>query len=102
MLTARKVNTFWLNVSQAYEDLSDRVNLSSASELLIELLFLNNKFKINNNKKVFHFKEWTSNDICFVKDLLKEGGNCIHVQKFNQKYDIRVQFLDYPGCINII
>ena len=54
MLTARKVNPFWINVFQAYENLSDRVDLNSASELLIELLFLNNKFKIN--KKCFILK----------------------------------------------
>ena len=47
MLTARKVNPFWINVFETYENLSDRVGLNSASELLIESLFLNNKFKIN-------------------------------------------------------
>ena len=47
VLAARKVNPFWINVFQAYENLSDRVGLNSASELLIESLFLNNKFKIN-------------------------------------------------------
>ena len=30
MLTARKVNPFWINVFQAYENLSDRVDLNSA------------------------------------------------------------------------
>ena len=63
MLTARKVNPFWINVFETYENLSDRVGLNSASELLIEPLFLNNKFKID--KKVFHFKEWTSKNIFF-------------------------------------
>ena len=66
MLTARKVNPFWINVFETYENLSDRVGLNSASELLIEPLFLNDKFKINNNNnKVFHFKEWTSKNIFF-------------------------------------
>ena len=30
MLTARKVNPFWINVFQAYENFSDRVDLNSA------------------------------------------------------------------------
>ena len=30
VLTARKVNPFWINVFQAYENLSDRVDLNSA------------------------------------------------------------------------
>ena len=60
MLIARKVNPFWITVIQAYEDLSDRVDFNSASELLIEPLFLNNKF---------HFKQWTRRKIFFVKDL---------------------------------
>ena len=40
MLTARKANPFWMNVFQAYENLSDtdRVDMNSASELLIEPL----------------------------------------------------------------
>ena len=65
-----------------------------ASELLIEPLFLNDKFKINsNNNKVFHFKEWTSKNIFFVKDLLKEDGKFLNFQEINQKHDIRVIFL---------
>ena len=71
MLTAGKVQPFWINVFQAYEDLSDRVDLNISSELLIEPLFLKNKFKIDNKKKVLHFRKWTSKNIFFVKDLLK-------------------------------
>ena len=41
---------------------------------------------------LFHFKEWTSKNIFFVKDLLKEDGKFLNVQEFSQKYDIRVQF----------
>ena len=63
MLTARKVNPFWINVFQAYENLSDRDDLNNASELLIEPRFLSSKFKII--KKVFHFKQWTSKNIFF-------------------------------------
>ena len=91
---------FWVIVFQAYKNLSDKVDLNSASELLTEHPFLNNKFKIT--KKVFHFKEWTSENIFFVKNLLKEGGKFLNVQKFNQKYDLRVQFFEYLGCINVI
>ena len=68
MLTARKVNPFWINVFETYENLSDRVGLNSASELLIEPLFLNNKFKIKKKKR-YNFKEWTSKNILFVKDF---------------------------------
>ena len=52
MLTARKGNTFWLKVLQDYEDhISDRVDLSSESDLLIEPLLLNNTYKINKIPK---------------------------------------------------
>ena len=50
-----------------------------------------------------HFKEWTSKNIFFVKDLLKENGDFFNVQEFNGKFDIRVVFfLEYLGCINDI
>ena len=50
---------------------------------------------------MFHFKEWTSKNIFFVKDLLKEDVKFFNVQdQFNQKYEIRVQVLEYLGCIN--
>ena len=71
--------------------------MNSASKLLIEPLFL-----IKINKKVFHFKEWTSKNIFFVKALLKEDGKSLNVQEFNQKYDLKVQVLEYLGCINFI
>ena len=98
MLIARKVNPFWITVIQAYEDLSDRVDFNSASELLIEPLFLCIKFKITFYK-VFHFKEWTSKNlfVAVVKHLLEEDGKC-----FNVEDDIRVQVLEYLGCINFI
>ena len=51
---------------------------------------------------MFHFKIWKSTNIFFVKDLLKEDGTFLNVQEFNQKYDIRVQYLEYLGCINVI
>ena len=89
MLTARKVNPFWINVFQGYENISDTVDLNSASELLTEPLFL-----IKINKKVFHFKEWTSKNIFFVKAVLNEVGKSLYVQEFNQKYDLNVQVLE--------
>ena len=75
--------------------------MNSASELLIELLFLNNKFKIN--KKCFILKNGQVRTffVC-VKDLFKEDGTFLNVQTLNQKYYTRVQFLEYLGCINVI
>ena len=83
MLIARKVNPFWITVIQAYEDLSDRVDFNSASELLIEPLFLCIKFKITFYK-VFHFKEWTSKNlfVAVVKHLLEEDGKCFNGHYF--------------------
>ena len=52
--------------------------MNSASELLIDPLFLNNEFKIT--EKVLHFKEWTRKNIFFVKDLLKENGKFLKVK----------------------
>ena len=47
MLTTKKVtNPFRINVFQASENLPDGIQLSNASELLTEPLFLNDEFKI--------------------------------------------------------
>ena len=51
---------------------------------------------------MLHFKEWTSKNIFFDKDLLKEDGKFLNVQELNEKYESRVQFFEYLGCINVI
>ena len=33
---------------------------------------------------------------------MKEDAKFFNVQEFNEKYDIRVQFFEYLGCINVI
>ena len=54
MLTTRKVtNPFWINVFKAYENLSDRIEVSSASELLIELFFITSLRVTTTTKKCF-------------------------------------------------
>ena len=56
MLTTKKVtNPFRINVFQASENLSDGIELSNASELLTEPLFLNDQFKINHPTPNFYF-----------------------------------------------
>ena len=71
-----------INVFQAYENLSDRVDLNSAGEMLIEPLFFNNKFKINTKKKCFVLKNGPVRTYFSLKSFERnwESFECSRIQ----------------------
>ena len=59
-----------------------------------EFILWNNKKITIENKSVF-WKAWRNKNVLFVQDLLNKQGNYLSPQEFSEKYNIKVNFLQY-------
>ena len=66
-----------------------------------EFILWNNKDINVENKSVF-WKSWRDKNVLFVQDLLNNQGNYLSPQKFSNKYNIKVNFLQYYQIITAI
>ena len=53
------------------------------------------------NKSVF-WKAWRDKNVLFVQDFLNNEGNYLSPQQFSDKYNIKVNFLQYYQIISAI
>lgn len=94
------VNPFWKDVFKATIEFYDKTDIATPEELLMEPLFYNNKFKIDQSP--FHFKDWSYNGIYFVKDIVHENGEFVSLQELGVRMEARVSMLDFFGCISSV
>jgi len=59
-----------------------------------EFILWNNRDIIIENKLVF-WKVWHDSNVLFVQNLLNNQGNYLSPQEFSDKYNIKVNFLQY-------
>ena len=59
-----------------------------------EFILWNNRDINIENKSVF-WKGWRDKNVLFVQDLLNNQGNYLSPQEFRDKYNIKVNFLQY-------
>ena len=59
-----------------------------------EFILWNNK-EINIENKSIFWKAWRNKNVLFVQDLLNKQGNYLSPQEFSEKYNIKVNFLQY-------
>ena len=100
LLKKKKVNPFWHDVFESYNNLSIKCIPEKSEDLLAEPLFSNNNFKID--KKTFSFPEWINKNITTVGALVKENGNFKTLREVVVEYDFIPRPLDYFGCISAI
>ena len=103
-LTDCYVNTLWKHILDAHGELYRRTDINIPEEILMEQIFFNTRFKIEN--EVFHFggldrelfldfnvlstalghfriKDWMVKDFFFVKDLVKDEGVFLNFNEFH-------------------
>ena len=68
---------------------------------LKKFILWNNKDINVENKSVF-WKSWRDKNVLFVQDLLNNQGNYLFPQEFSNKYNIKVNFLQYYQIITAI
>ena len=99
---------FLLNCNYSVKNLDSRIPLfyrelleyfqelrsSYEDPLKREFILWNNKEIIIENKSVF-WRAWWDKSVLFIQDLLNNQGNYLTPEEFNEKYNIRVNFLQY-------
>ena len=93
-------NTFWKDVFSAYVNFTNNVTPQDSHEVLAEPIFYNNKFKIGN--MAISFRNWINKEIFLVRDIINEKGQFLDYKQFSEKYGIKVNFLDYFGCLQSV
>ena len=96
----RKLNNFWKDVFLSYANFVKGITLHSYQEVLAEPLFYNDKFQIA--KDAFYFKNWENKGIHLVRDLMDEKGEFLDYKRFVEKYGLKVNYLEYIGCIRAV
>ena len=86
----RKMPLFYLELLDHFQEL--RSNYEDA--LKREFILWNNRDITIENKSVF-WKAWRDRNVLFVQDLLNNQGNYLSPQEFSDKYNIKVNFLQY-------
>ena len=95
-----KSNNFWINVFQAYADLSNKISIKKCEELLAERIFYNEKFKLD--KKTFFYSQWFDKGVYCLGHFITEDGKFLLYNEFCNKYNINTDFLTYAGCIDTL
>ena len=71
------------------------------SLFLTKFILWNNRDKNIENKSVYQ-KTWRDNNVIFIQDMLNDHGIYLSPQEFSDKYDIKVNFLQYQKIISAI
>ena len=91
---------FWQDTFSAYCSFAKQLDIETGEELLAEPIFYNEKFKIAG--KVFYYNDWTKKNIYLVKDLTDDNGLFLDYKSFLEKYRIKVNYLNYLGCMKSV
>ena len=65
------------------------------------LILWNNKNVLLDGKSIF-WKTWVEKGIMFIHDFINPDGTWMTYHEFNQKYEVRTNFLRYLGILSII
>ena len=86
----RKIPLFYRELLDYFQQLRSNYE----DPLKREFILWNNRDINIENKSVF-WKAWRDKNVLFVQDLLNNQGNYLSPQEFGDKYNIKVNFLQY-------
>ena len=93
----RNLPLFYRELLQYFQQLSS----AYGGEEKKKFILWNNK-DITIDQKMLFWKSWFEQGIYFVQDLLKENGNFLSLQEFNEKFGMNVNYLHYFQIISAI
>ena len=93
----KKIPLFYKELLEYFQELRSNCE----DPLQREFILWNNKDINVENKSVF-WKFWRDKNVLFVQDLLNNQGNYLSPQEFSNKYNIKVNFLQYYQILTAI
>ena len=73
---------------------------TAAEEILSQPLWLNSEIKIGG--KPVLYLHWAKTDVFFINDLLKNEGEFLSLEQFQNNYGIISNYLEYNGLLKAI
>jgi len=95
----RLSNRFWRDVILSWIPFYDVCEGENRSVLSFPLW---NSFYVTNRNIIAMKTKLIQNGVMCIKDLFHENGDILTVQEFNDKYMVKMNFLDHKGLINSI
>ena len=91
---------FFREIINVWTEVNFEPLLKSIEHFNSQILWLNSLFKIDN--KIFFYKDWFSNGVIQVKDLLKDENTFFSFREFKEKFNFTVCPLTYCGVISML
>ena len=93
-------NPFWKDVFNAWLLLRTHEKTDSWDEYISQPLWFNKDIKIDG--KSIYIKQWFQKGIAHINDLITEDGNFLSLEKLQDLYKVRTNFLTYHGIVAAI
>ena len=100
VLKFTKYNTFWTNVFHSYKLFFYKCEPKNSYELLAEPLCYNRRILIG--KTYIAPKLLLNRDLICLSHFFDEDGQYLTHARFNEKYDLNINFLNFAGYISAI
>ena len=93
-------NDFWVEVFQSFNMYAKSCSVRNRNEFLQESILFNPNILIGN--KVINNKTLIEHDIFAVANFINNNGKTLSLRAFNEKYYVRLHFLEYNGILKAI
>ena len=93
-------NPFWQEVFNAWTELQNKLVIKDEYEFISMNIWRNKQIKIGN--QTIFYRDWANKGIWLINDLLKEDGQFMNLQEFQNKFNINTNFLRYQSLLSAI
>ena len=90
-ITHKIHNQFWQDVLKAWNILNKQLKAKEDQEILRYCIWYNSKI----SKDPIFFADWHKRGIYFLHDILNSDGHMLEIGQLNQKFQIRINILNY-------
>jgi len=92
-------NTFINNIVKEWCQFTFTTDINNTNQIRMQCIWNNSLIKINN--KLIFYRNWHQNGVTNISDLLN-GETFLNFESFQEKYDIRCNFLEYYSVLHAI
>ena len=89
--------TFYRELLQYFQEFKDKTKIFSYGKFLLW-----NNEEITIDKNTLFWKSWFKKNILSIQDILNADGNCLTFQQFQNKFNIKTNYLHYFQLIAAI
>ena len=100
LLLPKIKNKFWTDVLKAYSELITANKIEKEDQILSCPIFNNIDIKVGNITVCI--KSWHKKGVIHVNDLVKENGQFLSQNEFENRYNTKTNFIQFQGIIHAI